>query len=114
MLEAVRDCTTTKDKFDRNLKALRDKAAESVLRLLEEYDVDVVVGPGDSRTGSVGSASDFPVANLPLGFANFNGRGISLHMIAPKYQEAKMLQIMAAWEATFPENVRPPPLLVES
>jgi amidase len=96
------------------LKALREKASAGVRSLLEEYDIDVIIGPGDSRTGSVGSAADFPVANLPLGFANFNGRGFGLHMIAPKYQEAKMLQIMAAWEKTFPENVRPPPLLLNS
>jgi amidase len=114
MLEAVRDCTTTKEEFERNMNALRDKASGSVRSLLKEYDVDVIVGPCDSRTGSVGSASGFPVANLPLGFAHFNGRGFGLHMIAPENQEAKMLQIMAAWEASFPENVRPPPLLVES
>jgi amidase len=113
LFEAARDCTTTQEEHDRNLKALREKASGSVQSLLEEYDVDVIVGPGDSRTGSVGAASDFPVANLPLGFADFNGRGFGLHMIAPKYHEAKMLRVMAAWEATFPDYVRPPPLLLE-
>jgi amidase len=34
-------------------------------------------------------------------------------MIAPAHEEAKMLQIMSAWEATFPENVKPPPQMVE-
>lgn len=114
MLEAVRDCTTTKEEFERNLKALRDKAASIVTQLLEVYDVDVIVGPSDSRTGSIGSAAGFPTANLPLGFAHFNGRGFGIHMIAPRNEEAKMLQIMAAWEATFPEGISPPPLLLES
>jgi len=114
MLEAARDNTMTREVFERNLKALRDKASGNVIDLLKKYDVDVVLGPSDSRTGSVGAAAGFPVANLPLGFAQFNGRGFALHMIAPEKQESKMLQIMAAWEATFPENVRPPPLLVES
>ncbi|KAK3345811.1 amidase signature domain-containing protein [Lasiosphaeria hispida] len=112
-LEAMRDCNMTQETYDRNLKALRDFAASNVRSLLKEYDVDVILGPCDSRTGSVGSAAGFPVANLPLGFANFNGRPFSLHMIAPANEEAKILQIMSAWEATFPENVKPPPQLVE-
>ena len=114
MLEAVRDCNTTKEEFERNLKALRDKASSSVKDLLKEHDVDVILGPCDSRTGSVGSAAGFPTANLPLGFADFNGRGFGLHMIAPEHHEHKMLEIMAAWQTTFPEAIRPPPLLVKS
>jgi amidase len=84
-----------------------------VKQLLDEFDVDVILGPSDSRTASVSSASGFPVGNLPLGFADFNGRGFSLHMVAPENSEATMLQVMAAWEATFPENVRPPPSLTK-
>jgi amidase len=114
ILESARDTNMTQDIFDRNFKALRDTASKSVLDLLKEYDLDVIIGPADSRTASVGAASGFPVANLPLGFADFNGRAFALHMIAPDRHEAKMLQIMAAWEATFPNNVRPSPLLLES
>lgn len=112
-LEAMRDCTMTQATYDHNLQVLRGFAANNVRRLLKEHDVDVILGPCDSRMGSVGSAAGFPVGNLPLGFAHFNGRPFSLHMIAPANEEAKALQIMAAWEATFPENVKPPPQLVE-
>ncbi|KAF2793354.1 amidase signature enzyme [Melanomma pulvis-pyrius CBS 109.77] len=111
-LELARDDNTTKDVFERNMNALREFASSKVKGLLHEHDLDVILGPCDSRTGSVGSASGFPVGNLPLGFAEFNGRPFALHMLAPENQEAKMFRIMAAWEATFPENVRPPPLLV--
>lgn len=96
------------------MKALRDKALGNVKSLLEEYDVDVILGPCDSRIGSVASAAGFPSANLLLGFAEFNGRGFALHMIAPENSEQKMLQIMAAWEAIFPDNVRLPLLLIIS
>ncbi|KIX07669.1 uncharacterized protein Z518_02323 [Rhinocladiella mackenziei CBS 650.93] len=112
-LETARDDSTTKEVFDRNFKALRDFASGTMKSLLKEYDIDVVLGPCDSRTGSVGTASGFPVASLPLGFADFNGRGFSLHMLAPENEEAKMLHVMAAWQATFPEGVRPPPILIE-
>ncbi|MCJ1313408.1 hypothetical protein MMC25_007086 [Agyrium rufum] len=95
-LEGGRDCTTTKAEFERNLKAFREMASRIVKNLLKEYEADVIIGPCDSRTGSVGSSSDFSVANLPLGFADFDGRGFGLHMLAPKVEEAKMLPIMAA------------------
>ncbi|KAF3395664.1 hypothetical protein DPV78_008984 [Talaromyces pinophilus] len=61
----------------------------------------------------MGAAAGFPVGNLPLGFANFNDRPFSLHMIASAYEEGKMLRIMSAWAATSPENVRPSLLLIE-
>lgn len=82
-LEAARGTTITEEEFDRNFKSLRDKAAGNIRSLLRDYDVDAILGPCDSRTGSMGSAPGFPVANLPLGFAHFNGRPFSLHMIAP-------------------------------
>lgn len=80
--------------------------------MMNGYEVDVILGPCDSRTASVGAAAGFPVGNLPLGYAFFNGRPFSLHVIAPPDEEGKIFQVMSAWEATFPENVRPPPQLV--
>lgn len=111
-LEAARDTTITEEQYDRNFKALRGAASHTLLSLMKEYDVDVLLGPCDSRFNSVGAAAGFPVGNLPLGFADFNGRPFSLHAIAPANEEAKIFQVMSAWEASFPDNVRPPPLLV--
>jgi amidase len=80
---------------------------------MKGYDVDVLLVPCDSRFASVGAAAGFPVGNLPLGFADFNGRPFSLHAIAPANEEVKIFQVMSAWEASFPDNVCPPPLLVD-
>ncbi|KAF2839698.1 hypothetical protein M501DRAFT_1057038 [Patellaria atrata CBS 101060] len=62
-LEAARDDQTTKEAFKRSIKALRSFASGRVKKLLDEYNLDVILGPCDSRTGSVGSASGFPVDN---------------------------------------------------
>lgn len=48
-LEYGRDSKVTQDKYDRNLKALREKASGNTCRLLNEYDVDVILGPCNSR-----------------------------------------------------------------
>ncbi|KAJ4234774.1 hypothetical protein NW757_013567 [Fusarium falciforme] len=112
-LEAGRDTTITEEQYDRNFKALRGAVSHTLLSLMKEYDVDVLLRPCDSRFASVGAAAGFPVGNLPLSFADFNGRPFSLHAIAPANEEAKFFQVMSAWEASFPDNVRPPPLLVD-
>ncbi len=52
-LETARDATTTKEVFDRNFNALRAFVSTIMKSLFEKYDIDVVLGPCDSRTGSV-------------------------------------------------------------
>ncbi|KAH7329487.1 amidase signature domain-containing protein [Stachybotrys elegans] len=94
-LEAIRDCAMTEDQYKRNSTSIQEAARAAVLKILED----------------VGSASGYPVRNLPLGYADFNGRAFSLHAVAPAGKEQAIFHVMAAWEATFPENVRPPRVL---
>ncbi|KAI0875937.1 amidase signature domain-containing protein [Hypoxylon argillaceum] len=112
-LEKIRDSTMTKEQYDRNAEALRAAARGAINRVLNSHDIDVILAPSDSRMSSVAAAAGYPLGNLPLGYADFNGRGFSLHVIAQAGDEAKIFQVMSAWEATFPENVRPPRALVE-
>lgn len=107
----MRDYTITAEEYTRNATAIRAAARDAVRQVLEDYDVDVNFAPYDSRMNSIGAAAGYPVGNFPLGYADFNGRGFSLHTIAPAGEEAKIFQVMSAWEATFPENVRPPRIL---
>ncbi|KAK0722658.1 amidase signature domain-containing protein [Lasiosphaeria miniovina] len=113
-LEAVRDTTITQEQYERNFAALREFARASVHKVLAAHDVDVILAPGDSMLAAVGAAGGFPIGNLPLGFARFNGRAFSLFALAPAGCEAAILRVMAAWEATFSEGVRPSPLLLET
>jgi amidase len=98
----------TQDEYDRNSQILRDVARDTVEKVLKDCAVDVILAPCDSRLNSVAAAAGYPLGNLPLGYADFNGRGFSLHAIAPAGAEGEILRVMSAWEATFPENVRPP------
>ncbi|KAF2964451.1 hypothetical protein GQX73_g9127 [Xylaria multiplex] len=103
-LESIRDSTMTKEQYDRNVEALRAAARGAIHKVLDNHDIDVILAPSDSRMNSVAAAAGYPLGNLPLGYADFNGRGFSLHVIAPAGDEAKIFQVMSAWEATFPEN----------
>ncbi|KAI1111811.1 putative glutamyl-tRNA amidotransferase subunit A [Nemania sp. NC0429] len=84
---------------------------EGIDRILKEYDVDVVIGPADSFITSLATASGYPVAGMPLTYLSFNGRPLGLAALAGRNQDATLVKMMSAWEATFPKR-KPPPELV--
>lgn len=90
---------------------VRTKAAESIKKLLRAYSLDVIMSPADARMASVAAAAGFPVATVPLGYADFNGRAFGMHLMASPGSERRMLEVMNAWEASFPNIRQPPPLI---
>ncbi|KAG7287561.1 hypothetical protein NEMBOFW57_007073 [Staphylotrichum longicolle] len=78
-------------------------------KVLEENDVDIILGPGDGPLFSISGTAGYPVASLPLGYLDFNGRPFGMQIIAKAHQEALLIQAQSAWEATFPKR-QPPPL----
>lgn len=105
---------TTPEEYDRHLAHLRNLSRdEGVEKILKEHGVDVIIGPTDSGLTSMASASGFPLCAMPLSYLDYNGRPFGVSAIAGRNQEALLIKVMSAWEATFPAR-RPPPQLVES
>ena len=96
-------------------------------RIMKEYDIDVIIGPAESSMTDIASASGeqesliflqrvfeltyatgYPIASLPLGHLEFNGRPFAMAALASGHQEATLVKVQSAWEATFPPR-RPPP-----
>ncbi|KAF2469965.1 amidase signature enzyme [Lindgomyces ingoldianus] len=102
----------TQETFNAGVEHMRRRSREKILQTLGEFDVDVILGPADARMASVAACAGYPIATVPLGFAEFNGRAFGLNIIAPSNAEGKILQVMSAWEGTIPEGRAPPPLLV--
>lgn len=50
---------------------------------------------------------------MPLSYLDYNGRPFGVAAITKKGQEALLVKVMSAWEATFPPR-RPPPQLLKS
>jgi amidase len=97
--------------YDSTLARVRAEALGGVEKALDDNEVDVILAPSDSRLVSVASAAGCPVANLPLGFARFNGRAHGLNAIARPRDERALLRVMMAWEGTFPEALAPPMMM---
>ncbi|KAL8903551.1 MAG: hypothetical protein Q9207_003856 [Kuettlingeria erythrocarpa] len=102
----------TQGQFDSSLAILRKAARAGIDKALSENSIDVILGPSEAMFASMASTAEYPVASMPLGFADFNGRAFGVQVLAKHGQEDKILRVMAAWEATFPEGRVPPPSLV--
>ncbi len=113
-LEGYLKSSMNATEYDSTLKRVRAEALGGVESALEENEVDVIMAPADSRLVSVASAAGCPIANMPLGFARFNGRAHGLSVIACPKDERALLQVMMAWETTFPNAFAPPPAMTDA
>ncbi|KAF2660523.1 amidase signature enzyme [Lophiostoma macrostomum CBS 122681] len=110
VLEAA--LTTNPDPdFEKKLAVTRHLAQTSIDKLLDDQNLDVVMGFGDGRISSVAALAGYAVGSLPLGFADFNGRAFGVHAIPGRNGERKLLEIMSAWEKSFPEGRMAPPMM---
>lgn len=108
---AVNDNMSEKD-YQESLSRLRSHTRENINRFLLETGSHVIIGPADSLLVSLAAAAGYPIASVPLGFADFNGRAFGMHIVARAHEEGRMFQVMSAWHATFSHAWMPPPLLV--
>jgi amidase len=86
-------------------------------KLMRDNDIDVILGPLDSRLCSVAGAARYPCGTLPLGFLDDTtkpfgaGRPFGMAVIAAPGQEGKIVQVMSAWESTVAKWSPPPQML---
>ncbi|VUC23994.1 unnamed protein product [Clonostachys rosea] len=83
----------------RNFKVPDD--VKGIDKILKEYNLDVIIGPADSQFTKIAAAAGYPVASLPLGRLDYNGRRFGMLAIAGENGEAKLSETMGAWHATF-------------
>lgn len=98
--------------YNETFTRMRETQLSDVLKNLDGNEVDVIIAPAGGRIASVAAAAGCPVANYPLGFAEFNGRAHGVNVIARPKDERALIRVMAMWEKTFPEARKPPPSLL--
>lgn len=85
---------------------------QSISQMLIDNRINAIIGSADAQMASVASAASYAVGSMLFGYANFNGRAFEINIIAGENNEAKILEIMSAWEKNFPDARKPPPILV--
>ena len=101
----------TDDVYEKTLHSWRTTAVATINRAFEENSADVIIGPEDARFSTIAMVAGYPVAAVPLGLAEFNGRAFGMEVLARSGEEDKILRFKSAWESTFPR--KPPPMLVD-
>lgn len=108
-LEKALASTLTTETLEAALHHAREVSrTRGIDKILKEYNLDVIIGPAESSMTDLASASGYPIASLPLGYLEFNGRPFGMAALASGHQEATLIKVQSAWEATFPAR-RPPP-----
>ncbi|KAI0113681.1 amidase signature domain-containing protein [Nemania sp. FL0031] len=92
------------------VKQVQEKARERINAVFADFDLDVILSHCDGRMASLAAAAGYAVASFPLGFADFNGRAWGMNAISGPGGEEKLLEVMSAWEITFPEARKAPRL----
>ncbi|KAL7804413.1 amidase signature domain-containing protein [Trichoderma afarasin] len=99
--------------YDRLFAYMRKVARDlGVERVFQTHGVNVIIGPADGFISTMATSGGYPVAAMPLSYLDFNGRPFGLAALAGRHQEALLVQLMSAWEATFPAR-KPPQALIE-
>ncbi|OAL27927.1 hypothetical protein AYO22_03272 [Fonsecaea multimorphosa] len=98
----------TADEYNAHFEHLRRVARDQGIDfILDTYGVDVIMAPADSLLISYAACSGYPIATLPLSYLDYNGRPFGLSVVARAHQDALLIRVQSAWEATF--GPRKPP-----
>ncbi|KAK4064443.1 hypothetical protein Trihar35433_7960 [Trichoderma harzianum] len=111
-LESALQCNISAAENAETLAFLRKLAGpDGIDQILNLFELDAIASLADSPLSSVASAAGYPIATMPLGILDMNGRPFGISMTASKHQEKKLFQIMSAWETLGARQ--PPPALME-
>ncbi|KIE01194.1 amidase family protein, partial [Metarhizium majus ARSEF 297] len=78
---------------------------QGINKVFDEYGINIIMGPLESPLASFAAACGYPVASMPLGYLDYNGRPHGLCAVAR--EEGLLIQLQSAYEATFPQRRTP-------
>jgi len=112
-LETAAKSDMSDEQYQDTLRQLRTWGQKrAVDKCLEDFGVDVIIGPADSKIHELSTAAGYPIATLPLSYADFNGRPFGLAAVTSAYQEGIIIHLMSAWEQVFNQQRRIPTYLI--
>ena len=104
----------------------RHASIDGVLKTMSEQELDFIVSLTDGPISGIAAIAGMltsprglvaytnagcPTANIPLGYLEPSGRPFGMTIIAKSGEEAKLLEVMAIYERTFPKRRLPSILL---
>ena len=90
----------------------RTRARKRVDDIMSEYDIDIILAPADSLITNLAAAAGYPLATLPVGVLEFNGRPFGLTAMTKAHGEGLLVGLQSAWDKLFTRRM--PEMLRES
>ncbi|KAF2108353.1 amidase signature domain-containing protein [Lophiotrema nucula] len=110
LIQAHNDTTTPEELDDARKVVLKSARDEGLIKILDDLGLHAIAAPTDSPISTLAALAGCPSASVPLGYLEPSGRPFGLSFIAHPFREDTLLQLLGAFEATFPKR-RLPPLL---
>ncbi|KAG8162677.1 hypothetical protein KVR01_007155 [Diaporthe batatas] len=107
LLASALEDQTPLEKVLRAREAVRRIATSGINEALDEHNLQAIIATTDSPISSLASSAGYPIATVPLGRRNSNGRPFGAAIMTRAGDEGTLIQIMSAWEATFPKREIP-------
>lgn len=124
LLDAVNHSITVAEYEEAKVSLRHIALHETLEKTLKDNDVNVILGPSDGPLSSIAASAGkhhrlhlymiwlimvlgAPIATMPLGCLNLNGRPFGLSVMALPHQEDVLFKVMSAFESTFPKRVLP-------
>lgn len=105
---AAQESTMTKQEHAKLKERVQRLAGEETIgRVMKELGLDTIVGTMEMMFVGFAALAGYPCATMPLGVFEISGRPFGFCLIARKHDEGKLLRVMAACEATFPQRAIP-------
>ncbi|KAJ4307957.1 hypothetical protein N0V84_012385 [Fusarium piperis] len=103
------DNPISREVYDKAITLCRTVAAkEGIDKVLQEQNLNLIALPIDSPSPRITAAAGYPIATVPLGKLDYNGRPFGLAIIAKASREDLLFAFMSAFEAV--SEPRPLPL----
>lgn len=84
---------------------------EGIEKVLNDYELDVLLVPTDSPISTVATFAGYPVSTMPLGYLEPSGRPHGVSVLSRPREEGKILRAMSAYGATSFQRQLPGPLV---
>jgi len=107
LIQAQKDTTSPEELQDAKAVILKSARDDGLVKVLDELGLDAIAAPTDGPISTIAALAGCPSASVPLGYLDPSGRPFGLSLIARPKDEATLLRIMSAFEATFPKRRLP-------
>jgi len=97
----------TEENVSRVRRELRKLGIEVLDAVMDEENLDLIVAPSDCSLVTLASAAAYPMAIVPLGELDYNGRPFGMCMLAKAHREDKLFHFMTAYNEAFPQKLEP-------